>query len=217
VEAPGATDSEVLGLLWLHCSARRCTASESGVGDGGYAAVRCISTDQRVKGRSCMQCCNVSVSASPHSNQRWLHDKDVLPLSLQQQSFYLLNRCLGTGETEAETGKVFPLHQQVSRCLHSPTPPDTPRLHIVENLSSTPSTPLLCTLHRCSPDSRCTALPLRQLLRPQGGLRPCTHQKLRPLERTLRRILDYYRRDFFEIDVLESAQKGSKPPDRSIC
>ena len=161
-----------------------------------------------------MQCCNVTVSAPPF-DQRWFHDRDVLPLSSQQQSFYLLNRCLGTGETEAETGKVFPLHQQVSQCLHSPMPPDTPRLHIVENLSSTSSTPLLCTLHRCSPDSRCTALPLRQLLRPQSCLRPCTHQRLRPLERTLWRILDYYRRAFFEIDVLESAKKGSKPPDRS--
>ena len=86
--------------FWACCGCtvlpRRCTASESGVGDGGYAAVRCISTDQRVKARSCMQCYNVSVSAPPPFDQRRLHDKDVLALSLQQQSFYLLNRRLGT-------------------------------------------------------------------------------------------------------------------------
>ena len=42
--------------------------------------------------------CNaaMSVSGPPPFDQRWLHDKDVLALSLQQQSFYLLNRRLGT-------------------------------------------------------------------------------------------------------------------------
>ncbi len=162
-----------------------------------------------------MKCRNVTVSVPPF-DQRWLHDKDVLPLSLQQSSSHSLNRCFGTEETEAETGKVFPLHQQVSR------PFILQHVLILLECTSSRNYPLHCphlccalSIQRC-PDSRCTALPPPRQLRRQTVFD--TQQRVGSLERTLRMILGYYRRDFSEIEVLESAKKGSKPPDCShLC
>ena len=96
LEAPGATDSKVLGLLWLHCSATALHCQRKRRWRRRICGCTLYFDRPASQGAQLHAMLQCQCQCPPPFDQRRLHDKDVLALSLQQQSFYLLNRRLGT-------------------------------------------------------------------------------------------------------------------------